>query len=52
MAQFGGTGAKTLKDGINSIFSENGPLNLPEEDIRLLHIQVKVPVLILLKKLG
>ena len=31
LATFGGTGAKALKDGIDSIFAENGPLHLPEE---------------------
>ena len=30
MATFGGKGAETLKDGIDSIFAENGPLYLPE----------------------
>ena len=31
LATFGGTGAKALKDGIDSIFAENGPLHLPED---------------------
>ena len=31
LATFGGTGAKALKDGIDSIFTENGPLHLPED---------------------
>ena len=31
LATFGGTGAKALKDGIDSIFAETGPLHLPEE---------------------
>ena len=31
MATFGGTGAETLKDGIDSIFPENGLLHLPED---------------------
>ena len=35
MATFGGTGAEALKDGINSIFAENGPLHLPEDEYKL-----------------
>ena len=31
LATFGGTGAEALKDGINSIFAEHGPLHLPED---------------------
>ena len=31
MATFGGTGAEALKDGIDSIFAKNGPLNLPKD---------------------
>ena len=30
-ATFGGTGAEALKDGIDSIFAENGPLHFPED---------------------
>ena len=30
-ATFGGTGVEALKDGIDSIFAENGPLHLPDD---------------------
>ena len=32
MATFGGTGTEALKDGIDKIFAENGPLHLPEDE--------------------
>ena len=51
MATFGGTGAEACKDGINSIFTENGPLHLPEDGYKL-HVQVTVQKLILARKLG
>ena len=31
LATFGGTGAEALKDGIDSIFAENGLLHLPDD---------------------
>ena len=31
LATFGGTGAEALKDGIDSIFAENGPFHLPDD---------------------
>ena len=31
LATFGGTGAEALKDGIDNIFAENGPLHLPDD---------------------
>ena len=31
MASYGGTGAEALKDGIDSIFSKNDLLHLPED---------------------
>ena len=31
LATFGGTGAEALKDGMDSIFAENGPLHLPDD---------------------
>ena len=54
MATFGGTGAETLKDGIDSIFPENGPLHLPEDryKFRSLHVQVTVQSVNFAKKTG
>ena len=31
LATFGGIGAEALKDGMDSIFAENGPLHLPDD---------------------
>ena len=54
MATFGGTGAEALKNGIDSIFAENGLFHLSKMNINLrsLCVQVTAQVLILARKLG
>ena len=56
MATFGGTGTETLKDGIGSIFAENGPPHLPDNGYKL-KVVIKctsdgVSVKVLARRLG